>query len=57
MLTSKVRRIEASEELRIVKPEPMPALLIRIVGWPRLDRMDAAVLATASGEVISQVKW
>ena len=57
MLTSNTRCTEASEELTMVKPLAVPALLIRIVGWPRVDRIDAAVLDTASGEVMSQVKW
>lgn len=57
MFTAKIRSREVSVDLRIVKLLPMPALLIRIVGCPRVERTEAAVLETASGEVMSQVKW
>lgn len=32
----------------------MPALLIKIEGEPRSDRIDLAALLTASGDVMSQ---
>ena len=38
------------------RPAAVPALLMRIVGVPRVERMEAAVEETASGEVMSQSK-
>ena len=55
MLTANVFEIEASVDDRIVRPEPMPALLMRIVGCPMVERIEVAASATAEGSVISQV--
>lgn len=57
MFTAKIRSREVSVDLRIVKLLPMPALLIRIVGCPRVEWTEAAALETASWDVISQVMW
>jgi len=57
VFTAKIRSTEVSVDLRIVDSLAMPALLIRIVGCPRVERTEAAALETASGDVMSQVKW
>ena len=41
---------------RMVLPRATPALLIRIVGWPRVERMDEAAEAIAEGEERSHLK-
>lgn len=55
-LTPKILFNCAGVVSRIVWEEPMPALLTRIDGWPRLDLTSSAALVTASGSVMSQRK-
>ena len=57
MLTLKVFSTEAWLELRSIEPLPMPALLTRMVGLPRVERTVAATSERDSVEVMSQVKW
>jgi hypothetical protein len=45
-----------SVESKMVLPRATPALLIKTVGLPRVERMDEAAEAIASGEVRSHLK-
>jgi hypothetical protein len=56
VLTLKVRLMSFSVVSRIVLPRATPALLMRIVGLPSVERMDEAASAMAEGEERSHLK-
>ena len=56
MFTLKVRLMSFSVVSRMVLPRATPALLIRMVGLPNVERMEEAASAMAEGEERSHLK-
>lgn len=56
MLTSKTLETESSVVWRRGRPAAVPALLIRMVGTPILERTEDAQVETFSGEEMSHLK-